>query len=581
MNPSQTSSQMSGSKQLRNASVAVGVFAFASLFRFKRHMNPTLHANLFLNKDLSFRNQLFSLLKVALQRQDLYTLGLHSVFLVLRTWLSLVITQLDGKIVKSLVRGRLNEFLSSLFIWCTLAVPCSYTNSKIKFLQNKLSMGMRLNLTNYALKLYLDDNLAFYKVINMDNRIESIDQYLTTDIAKFCDAITSLYSNLCKPILDMILFNYQLKNTIGIIGTVGLSFNYVITAQVLRYISPSFGKLAAKQAHLEGAYRQAHTRLITNAEEICFYNGEEIEQTMLNKSYNQLQSHIHSILKFRMPYNMVEDIFVKYEWSAAALLVCGIPVFFKDFLGAGMANVGDDTGNASQQFVIAKRLMLSLGDAGGRIMYAYKDMLEVTGYLQRIFTSFHVLHQLHENVYVAEPKKYSMTSVNGTINYIDDGFVFKNADICIPSANGGQGEVIVKQLDMTIKPGQHTLITGPNGSGKTSIVRVIRGLWPLFEGEMNRPQRNEIMYIPQRAYLSIGSLRDQLIYPHTYAEMIKNGKSDDDLQIILDIVHLGYLEAREGGFDTVKDWKDVFSGGEKQRVNICRLFYHKPKYVIL
>eukprot|EP00835_Amoeboradix_gromovi_P005669 NODE_557_length_6694_cov_0.358302.p3 type:complete len:188 gc:universal NODE_557_length_6694_cov_0.358302:2940-2377(-) len=89
------------------------------------------------------------------------------------------------------------------------------------------------------------------------------------------------------------------------------------------------------------------------------------------------------------------------------------------------------------------------------------------------------------------------------------------------------------------------------------------------------------MYVPQRAYLSIGSLRDQLIYPHTHDEMIKNGKNDDLLQEIMDLVHLGYLEAREGGFDTIKDWKDVFSGGEKQRVNLCRLFYHKPKYVIL
>eukprot|EP00835_Amoeboradix_gromovi_P005667 NODE_557_length_6694_cov_0.358302.p1 type:complete len:450 gc:universal NODE_557_length_6694_cov_0.358302:4402-3053(-) len=448
------------SHQLRNASLAVGVFALASLIKFKRRLNPKLYPSLFVNKDISFPKQLLSLLKVSLQNQDIYTLGLHSVFLVLRTWLSLVITKLDGRIVKSLVKGRVNEFLKSLFIWCALAVPCSYTNSKIKYLQSRLSMGMRLNLTNYALKLYLDDNLAFYKIINMDNRISSIDQYLTTDIAKFCDAITSLYSNLCKPILDMILFNWQLKNTIGSIGTIGLTLNYVVTAQLLRYLSPSFGKLAAQQAHLEGEYRQAHTRLITNAEEICFYNGEQIEQSMLNKSYNRLQQHISQILRFKMPYNMIEDIFVKYEWSAAALLVCGIPVFAKEYLGHGIINTESDIGSTSQQFVIAKRLMLSLGDAGGRIMYAYKDMLEVTGYLSRLFTALHVLHQLHDGEYVAKDVPYSMANINGLINYDCNGFVFKDADIVIPSANGNGGEVIIHNLNMEIKQGQHTLITG-------------------------------------------------------------------------------------------------------------------------
>ena len=537
--------------QLKNSSIAVGVLALASMIKFKRNLSPQLMPELFMNKQ---KMPIVSLLKIAFQKQDIYTLTLHSLFLILRTWLSLVITKLDGQIVKSLVKGRLNQFIKSMGIWCALAVPCSLTNSIIKYLQSKLAMGMRLNLTNYSLSLYLDKQLSFYKITN-DSRIESIDQYLTTDINQFCQSVTSLYSNLCKPVLDMLLFNWQLKNTIGSFGTISLFFNYISTAQLLRFISPSFGKAASRQAHLEGHYRQYHTNLITNAEEICFYNGENVEHSMLNKVYNDLQNHIHSILKLKVPYNMVEDIFVKYEWSAAALLVCGIPVFFKSLAPMQLEE------DASQHFVIAKRLMLSLGEAGGRIMYAYKDLLEVTGYVQRLTHAITLLHQMHQDPL--------------TPYTIANQVQFTDATIKVPTATK---DVVIKDLNVVIKEKQHTLITGPNGSGKTAIVRCLQQLWTL-EGHMERSLT--MMSIPQRAYLPLGTLRDQLIYPETHQEMQARGITDKELHQFLDHVHLGYLEQREGGFDTIKDWKDVLSGGEKQRVNLCRLFYFMPKWAIL
>jgi ATP-binding cassette subfamily D (ALD) long-chain fatty acid import protein len=142
---------------------------------------------------------------------------------------------------------------------------------------------------------------------------------------------------------------------------------------------------------------------------------------------------------------------------------------------------------------------------------------------------------------------------------------------------------LVKNLTFSVKPGDHLMITGPNGSGKTSILRVLAGLWPLYRGKIKRPgvSLNSIVYIPQRPYLSIGTLRDQIIYPHTRADMIKAGKTDQDLLDILKIVYLDYIPAREGGLDVIKEWKDVFSGGEKQRVQLARIFYHKPQFVVL
>jgi ATP-binding cassette subfamily D (ALD) long-chain fatty acid import protein len=167
-------------------------------------------------------------------------------------------------------------------------------------------------------------NKTYYKAITLDNRIDGADQLITTDINRFCTALANLYSNLGKPLLDIVIFNYQLARSIGYAGTWGLLINYFVTFSILRKLTPNFGKLAAEEAKLEGAFRSAHSRLITNAEEIGFYNGEELEKGILRKTYSNLIKHINSIYRIRIFYNMFEVILC-YNFRISLSNIAGVP----------------------------------------------------------------------------------------------------------------------------------------------------------------------------------------------------------------------------------------------------------------
>ncbi|RUS28889.1 ABC transporter transmembrane region 2-domain-containing protein [Jimgerdemannia flammicorona] len=461
------------------------------------------------------------------------------------------------------------------------------------------------------------------------------------DLARFCDTISSLYSNLGKPLLDMLIFNYQLTQSIGQAGMIGLCVNYIITARLLRAVTPAFGKLAAIEAKLEGDFRGAHTRLITNAEEIAFYNGADLELGILQKSYTGLIKHINSILKIRITYNMFEDFLIKYAWSAVGLGMCAVPVFFPAWggvagraeLGTVAVEAGSRVGDRTRGFITNKsyvdlipyliptfipflRLMLSLADAGGRLMYSYKEMAELAGHTLRVYSLISVLHSLHASEYYVPPspppqsgdtytappqsgETYTIVDLQGVVDLGYNGIVFDGVPIVIPNPGSAKGELLVKDLKMHVGPGEHLMITGPNGVGKTAIARVVAGLWPVFRGgmcidppfpppplksqggQLSRPNLGDIFYIPQRPYLSIGSLRDQIIYPHSREDMVAAGRTDAELMEILRVVHLTSILDREGGWEPRREWKDVFSGGEKQRVGMARLFYHHPKYAVL
>lgn len=136
----------------------------------------------------------------------------------------------------------------------------------------------------------------------------------------------------------------------------------------------------------------------------------------------------------------------------------------------------------------------------------------------------------------------------------------KFEDVPIISPNG---DILIDKMNFEIKPGMHLMISGPNGCGKSSLFRIMGNLWPVTGGKLHKPAMDQIFYIPQRPYLPNGTLRDQLIYPDSVDQCRSKGFTDNDLAQQLENVRLGYLVDREKGWDSINDWNDVLSGGEK------------------
>ncbi|KAG8669581.1 ATP-binding cassette long-chain fatty acid transporter pxa2 [Fusarium poae] len=527
-----------------------------------------------------FFRSLLKLLKIVVpgwRSKESRLLMSHSFFLVLRTLISVRVAEMDGAIVKALVKGNGKEFLKRIVWWMLIAVPATFTNSMLSYHQAELSLKYRSRLTQHIHDKYLS-NLIFYGISALDDRIKNPDQLIAVDVSKFSNSLAELYSNLAKPLLDMTIYTWSLSKSVGGEGVVFMSLLVQLSANVMRALTPPFGKYVADEARLEGEFRFQHSRLIDYSEEVALYGGHNAEKDTLDKGYFTLIKHVNYILRRRFYHGFMEDFVIKYFWGALGLMLCSVPVFIK-MPGHIAMNMGDRT----EAFVTNRRMLLSASDAFGRIMFSYREVMELAGYTSRVATLLDVMSDVQAGHF--EKKLVSSSGIEGNEAVLKGrGTVHESNDITfidvpIISPNG---DVLIKALSFTLKHGDHLLVVGPNGCGKSSLFRILGGLWPVYGGTVYKPPFHAIFYIPQRPYLSRGSLRQQIIYPDSLRQMRARGITDADLVEYLKILGLEYLpELYDEGWDAEAEWRDVLSGGLQQRVAMARLFYHRPKYAIL
>ncbi|MBG1263422.1 ATP-binding cassette domain-containing protein, partial [Nostoc commune] len=159
------------------------------------------------------------------------------------------------------------------------------------------------------------------------------------------------------------------------------------------------------------------------------------------------------------------------------------------------------------------------------------------------------------------------------LNWVEDACLsFQNVTLQTPDYQ----TVLVQDLSFTLAVGESLLISGKSGVGKTSLLRALAGLWENGSGTITHPERSRLLFLPQRPYMVLGSLREQLLYPHSHRIL-----PEDELLQVLQQVNLTNLVERTAVLDTVEDWGRILSVGEQQRLAFARLLLQSPQYAIL
>ncbi|XP_029045058.2 ATP-binding cassette sub-family D member [Osmia bicornis bicornis] len=562
--------------------------------------------------DRKFIKQLIALLRIMVpgwRTREAGLLTCATLTLLARTFLSIYVATLEGQIVKRIVLRDVHGFSLMLTRWFAIALPATFVNSAIRYLEGRLALSFRGRLVEHAYKMYLSQQ-TYYRVSALDNRLGGAEQRLTDDLSELASSVAHLYSSLTKPLLDCALVGIALisfSSKMGarkIQGPLLASVVIAVTGQILRLASPKFGQLVAEEASKRGRLREAHARISAHAEEIAFYGGHYTEHRYLITAYRSLVSHLRRVLALKLWYVMLEQLLMKYVWSGTGLLVIALPLLYT---ATGSTHIDNGDGGVSERtgyLTTSKNLLSSGADAVERLMSSYKELVALAGYAARVSEMLDVFKDAALCKYRRNIVNSPMRIGNGTTNHALDkiielkdgapvikGIVRESADgsislIDVPIVTPNC-EVIVPSLTLTINPGDHILITGPNGCGKSSLFRIISGLWPVYGGILVRPGdsfsaqsgRPALFYIPQKPYMTVGCLRDQIIYP---SESQTTECSDEELLKLLEEVDLRGLAERETeGLDAFGDWDSTLSGGEKQRLAMTRLFYHAPQYALL
>ena len=461
------------------------------------------------------------------------------------TVFNLFLTNQRAEFISALSAQNPERFWRSIIgFFSTVVIAVPFVSS-YSFFRQKLSVFWRRWMTHSFMKNYLSDR-SFYQ-ISYHPEIDNPDQRIAQDIKSFTDQSLRFLVIILNAIFQLFGFSALLWSISK--PLVFFVVGYAIAGTVIT--TGVFGKALVginfEQLKREANFRFGLIRIRENAESIAFYGGEEQELQQATNLFTDVFNNFNRLIKWELYLDIFRNSYDFITWALPSIII-GPRVL------SGELEIGVITQAATAFSIILGSLTL--------IVNQLDRLTEFAAGINRLST-FSVAIKSPPEVPEGESTIDTITNYRLGIEHLT---------LKTPNYQ----RTLVRDISLEIPSGNGLLIMGPSGSGKSSILRAIAGFWNSGTGAIYRPELNEILFLPQKPYMVLGSLRQQLLYPQTNLDI-----SDLEIQEVLARVNLAKLAERFGGLDVVENWSQVLSVGEQQRVAFARLFLTKPNYVIL
>ncbi|XP_068948302.1 lysosomal cobalamin transporter ABCD4 isoform X3 [Petaurus breviceps papuanus] len=472
-----------------------------------------------------------------------------------------------------------NKDLDGFKTLTCLALVLILVNSTLKsfdqFICNLLYVSWRKDLTEHLHCLYFQGRI-YYTLNVIRDDIDNPDQRISQDVERFCRQLSTMASKLIISPFTITYYTYQCFRSTSWLGPVSI-FGYFVLGTVVNKVlmGPIVSKLV-QQEKLEGDFRFKHVQLRVNAEPAAFYRAGHVEHVRTNYRLQKLLTTQKELMSKELWLYIGINTF-DYLGSILSYVVIAIPIF---------SGVFGDLTPAELSALVSKNAFVSiyLISCFSQLIDLSTTLSDVAGYTHRIGELQETLLDMslrHRDCDSEDPDEWDFNEASGS-KVTDTAFLLHRVSISVPFSD----KPLIKDLSLRVSEGQSLLITGNTGTGKTSLLRVLAGLWESMHGTVQMLTcfgPHGVLFLPQRPFFTDGTLREQVIYPLKEVYPVSGSADDERIMRFLELAGLSSLVARTGGLDQQVDWNwyDVLSPGEMQRLSFTRLFYLQPKYAVL
>lgn len=449
-----------------------------------------------------------------------------------------------------------------------VAVPVMTLGS---YFREMAALRWRSWMTETVMREYLTQR-AFYD-IDQDGSLDNPDQRLSADIAAFTSESLSFILTVVTSVIDIASFSlilWSIEPSLFVTLIAYATSGTLATA----YVGRRFVALNRRQLVREADFRYGLMRLRENAESVAFFRGETRENKALSHRLQLAVSNATNLIGWQRNLGFLQSAYRYLVQVLPALVVA--PRYFSGAveLGTVTQSFGAFSHTFSDLSLLVNRFD-SLSQLGAQISRIQELCDAVEANIVRDDRIFNSRHSSDEAEFPKQVRDEARTRI--AICEASDGSLAMDK-VCVSTPSLSNPRSLVNNVSFKLGPGERLLIAGPSGVGKSSLIRAIAGLWTNGRGVITRPASSDVFFLPQRPFMTLGSLAEQLVYPKSIED--DDAPSDAVLLDMLDTVDLHELPARMGGLSAVCDWGDTLSLGEQQRLSFARLLIARPKLAV-